>query len=110
MSTIIPLLDAGFLDWIVSTGANLYHDAHFGLGLSMHRGTPFADDVELREEGVVRIYDIFFDYEVLLSTDAYIREVSAGPQFQRAMGPAPDRYPLGGGGLRADTAPPTRAE
>jgi len=49
----------------------------------MHRGTPFADDVELREEGVVRIYDIFFDYEVLLSTDAYIREVSAGPDFQR---------------------------
>src|SRR5207244_4153909 len=72
MSTIIPLIEAGFIDWIVSTGANLYHDAHFGLGLSMHRGTPFADDVELREEGVVRIYDIFFDYEVLLSTDAYI--------------------------------------
>src|SRR5256884_6352877 len=51
------------------------HDAHFGLGLTMHRGTPFADDVELREEGVVRIYDIFFDYEVQLSTDAYIRDV-----------------------------------
>ena len=85
MSTIIPLLEAGFIDWMVSTGANLYHDAHFGLGLTMHRGTPFADDVELREEGVVRIYDIFFDYEVLLSTDAYIREVSAGPDFQRAM-------------------------
>src|SRR5256885_7755916 len=57
MSTIIPLIEAGFIDWIVSTGANLYHDAHFGLGLSMHKGTPFADDVELREEGVVRIYD-----------------------------------------------------
>src|SRR6266550_3423057 len=70
MSTIIPLLEAGFIDWVVSTGANLYHDAHFGLGLTMHRGSPFADDVELREEGVVRIYDIFFDYEVLLSTDA----------------------------------------
>src|ERR1051325_2802736 len=74
MSTIIPLVEAVFLDWIVSTGANLYHDAHFGLGLTMHRGTPFADDVELREEGVVRIYDIFFDYEVLLSTDAFIRD------------------------------------
>ena len=83
MSTIIPLIEAGFVDWIVSTGANLYHDAHFGLGLTMHRGSPFADDVELREHGVVRIYDIFFDYEVLLSTDAYIREVSAAPEFQR---------------------------
>ena len=96
MSTIIPLLEAGFIDWIVSTGANLYHDAHFGLGLTMHRGTPFADDVELREEGVVRIYDIFFDYEVLLSTDAYIREVSAGPEFQRPMSTAEYHHLLGG--------------
>ena len=96
MSTIIPLLEAGFIDWVVSTGANLYHDAHFGLGLTMHRGTPFADDVELREEGVVRIYDIFFDYEVLLSTDAYIREVSAGPEFQRPMSTAEYHYLLGG--------------
>src|SRR3989454_1604188 len=99
MSTIIPLVEAGFIDWVVSTGANLYHDAHFGLGLTMHRGTPFADDVELREEGVVRIYDIFFDYEVLLSTDAYIREVSAGPQVQRAVRPPPQHFLLGGGVL-----------
>ncbi|HET7251547.1 MAG TPA: deoxyhypusine synthase [Gemmatimonadales bacterium] len=96
MSTIIPLMEAGFIDWIVSTGANLYHDAHFGLGLSMHRGTPFADDVELREEGVVRIYDIFFHYDVLLSTDAYIREVSARPEFQRPMSTAEYHYLLGG--------------
>jgi len=104
MSTIIPLVEAGFLDWIVSTGANLYHDAHFGLGLAMHRGTPFADDVELREEGVVRIYDIFFDYEVLLSTDAFIREVSAGPEFQRPMSTAEYHYLLGGYVLEREKA------
>ena len=91
MSTMIPLIEAGFVDWIVSTGANLYHDSHFGLGLTMHKGTPFADDVELREEGVVRIYDIFFDYQVLLSTDAYIR-----PEFQRPMSTAEYHYLLGG--------------
>ena len=96
MSAIIPLIEAGFIDWIVSTGANLYHDAHFGLGLSMHQGTPFIDDVALREEGVVRIYDIFFDYEVLLSTDAYVREVSARPEFQRPMSTAEYHYLLGG--------------
>jgi deoxyhypusine synthase len=96
MSTIIPLIEAGFIDWLVSTGANLYHDAHFGLGLAMHRGSPFADDVELREAGVVRIYDIFFHYDVLLSTDAYIREVSARPEFQRAMSTAEYHYRLGG--------------
>ncbi len=40
VSCLVPLLKAGFVDWIVSTGANLYHDAHFGLGLSLHAGLP----------------------------------------------------------------------
>jgi deoxyhypusine synthase len=88
MSAIIPLMEAGFVDWIVSTGANLYHDTHFGLGLAMHRGTFQADDVELREHGVVRIYDVFFDYRVLLDTDAFFREIIAAPEFQRDMGTA----------------------
>ncbi len=96
MSCIIPLMEAGFVDWIVSTGANLYHDAHFGLGMAMHRGTPFADDVELREHGVVRIYDIFFDYRVLLQTDLFVRQVSARPEFQRPMSTAEYHYLLGG--------------
>ncbi len=96
MSSIIPLMEAGFVDWIISTGANLYHDAHFGLGLAMHRGTPHADDVELRDKGVVRIYDIFFDYSVLLSTDKFVREVSAGDEFQRPMSSAEYHWLLGG--------------
>src|SRR4029077_4565767 len=95
MSCLIPLLEAGFVDWLISTGANLYHDAHFGLGLAMHRGTPHADDVELRDKGVVRIYDIFFDYSVLLSTDAFIREVSAREEFQRPMSTAEYHWLLG---------------
>jgi deoxyhypusine synthase len=96
MSAIVPLMRAGFVDWVISTGANLYHDAHFALGLALHQGTPFADDVELREHGVVRIYDIFFDFSVLLSTDAFLREVSARPEFQRAMSTAEYHYLLGG--------------
>jgi deoxyhypusine synthase len=88
MSAIIPLMEAGFVDWIVSTGANLYHDTHFGLGLALHQGTFQADDVELRDRGVVRIYDIFFDYRVLLDTDAFFREVISGPEFQRTMSSA----------------------
>ena len=88
MSTIIPLMEAGFVDWIVSTGANLYHDTHFGLGLSMHRGNPQASDTVLREEGVVRIYDVFFDYDVLLSTDAFFRKIIRAPEFQRTMSSA----------------------
>ena len=96
MSCLIPLMEVGFVDWLISTGANLYHDAHFGLGLAMHRGTPHADDVELRDKGVVRIYDIFFDYGVLLSTDAFVREVSAREEFQRPMSSAEYHWLLGG--------------
>src|ERR671916_1071879 len=96
MSCLIPLMESGFVDWVISTGANLYHDAHFALGLAMHRGTPTANDVELRDKGVVRIYDVFFDYSVLLSTDAFIREVSARDEFQRPMSTAEYHYLLGG--------------
>lgn len=96
MSCLIPLMEAGFVDWIISTGANLYHDAHFGLGLALHQGSHTADDVELRDKGVVRIYDIFFDYSVLLSTDAFVREVSARPEFRRPMSTAEYHYLLGG--------------
>ena len=38
MSAIIPLIKAGFVDWIISTGANVYHDTHFGIGLVMREG------------------------------------------------------------------------
>jgi len=88
ISCLIPLVEAGFVDWIVSTGANLYHDLHFGLGMRLHHGSPFVSDVELREAGVIRIYDVFFDYNVLLDTDAFVREVIRAPEFQRPMSSA----------------------
>ncbi|PYP85137.1 MAG: deoxyhypusine synthase [Blastocatellia bacterium AA13] len=88
MSAIIPLIENGFVDWIVSTGANLYHDTHFGIGLRMHRGNPRTSDIVLREEGVVRIYDIFFEYDVLLSTDEFYRRIIDGPEFQKEMSTA----------------------
>jgi len=88
MSALIPLIEAGFVDWIISTGANLYHDTHFGLGLEMRQGNPHVSDIELREEEVVRIYDIFFDYSVLLDTDAFFRQMIRAPEFQRTMSTA----------------------
>jgi deoxyhypusine synthase len=94
-SALVPLIEAGFVDWMVSTGANLYHDTHFGIGLTMHQGHPGASDVELRKEGVVRIYDIFFDYDVLLTTDAFYREVIRQPEFQSEMGTAEFHYKVG---------------
>lgn len=92
---IVPLMKAGFVDWIVSTGANLYHDTHFAIGHSLHQGTPFIDDRLLRQAGVIRIYDILFDYEVLLSTDEFFRTVVRKDEFQRELGTAELHYRMG---------------
>ncbi len=95
ISCLIPLLQNGCIDWVVSTGANLYHDTHFGIGLSMHQGSPHVSDVALRQEGVVRIYDIFFDYDVLLKTDAFFYQTITAPEFQKPMSTAEFHYQLG---------------
>jgi deoxyhypusine synthase len=95
-SCVVPLIKAGFVDWIVTTGANLYHDTHFAIGHKLHRGTPFIDDRRLREAGVIRIYDILFDYGVLLSTDAFFRKTLSAPEFHRKkMSTAEMHYLLG---------------
>jgi len=95
ISALIPLIKAGFVDWIISTGANLYHDTHFGIGLAMHQGRSDISDIVLREEEVVRIYDIFFDYSVLLDTDAFFRKIISGKEFQKTMSTAEFHYLAG---------------
>ncbi len=94
-SCIVPLMENGFVDWIVSTGANLYHDTHFAIGKTLHRGSPFIDDRLLRKEGVIRIYDILFDYDVLLDTDEFFRTVIRKEEFQKELGTAELHYRLG---------------
>jgi deoxyhypusine synthase len=71
---VVELMERGLVDFVISTGANLYHDLHYALNFTLHRGSPFVDDVELYEEGVIRIYDVLFPATVLLETDLYIRD------------------------------------
>lgn len=94
-SCLVPLVEAGFIDWIVSTGANLYHDAHFALGMEMHQARPGLDDLKLREHQVIRIYDIVFDYENLLGTDKFFRTLCRAEPFQRTFGTAEFHYLVG---------------
>ncbi len=94
-SCLVPLMKKGFIDWIVATGANLYHDVHFALGLQLRQGSPFCDDTLLRREGIVRIYDILFDYQVLLKTDAFLKDVFSNKVFQKEMSTAELHYLLG---------------
>ena len=95
VSVLAPLMRAGFIDYVVSTGANLYHDLHYGLGMDLFSSTPFLDDVVLRKEDTIRIYDIIFDYDVLLDTDAFIRRTLQSEPFQKVMGTAEFHYLLG---------------
>ena len=95
ISCLVPLIKAGFIDWIVSTGANVYHDTHFALGMEMHQARPGLDDYALREEHVIRIYDIVFDYENLLGTDRFYRTLCRSEPFQRTMGTAEFHYLAG---------------
>src|SRR3989440_12557713 len=95
ISCLVPLLEAGFIDWIVSTGANLYHDTHFALGMDMHQARPGLDDLKLRENEVIRIYDIVFDYANLLGTDEFYRALCRGEAFQRTFGTAEFHFLIG---------------
>jgi len=91
----VPLIRAGLVDWVISTGANLYHDMHRSLGFSLYGGSPFSDDIALREQKIIRIYDILFDQEVLLESDAFLRRCLAEPEFQKPMSTAELHYRLG---------------
>jgi deoxyhypusine synthase len=95
VSALAPLIRNGFIDWMISTGANLYHDMHYGLGFELFAGNPFLDDVKLRQEGTIRIYDIIFGYDVLLETDAFIRKILQAEPFQKRMGTAEFHHLLG---------------
>ncbi len=95
MSCLIPLIRAGFVDWIVSTGANLYHDTHFALDLPLHQSMPGLDDFALREHDIIRIFDIVFDYKTLLDTDAFYRELIQSEAFARSMSTAEFHHEVG---------------
>jgi deoxyhypusine synthase len=94
-AALVPLIRAGLVDWVVSTGANLYHDIHRTLGFDLYGSSPFLDDVELREQNIIRIYDILFDQEVLLESDKFLYQCMRGEEFQRTMGTAELHYLLG---------------
>jgi len=92
---VIELMDRGLIDFVISTGANLYHDLHYALNFSLHRGSPFLDDVELYEEGIIRIYDVLFPATVLLETDSYIRDFLVRSKLSGPMSTSEFHYQLG---------------
>jgi deoxyhypusine synthase len=98
-SVITPLIEKGFVDYISSTGANLYHDLHFDLGLPLYRGNAEvasgAMDVKLRADGIIRVYDVLFPAEVLYKTDEWLMRVMMAPEFGKRMGSAELHHLIG---------------
>jgi deoxyhypusine synthase len=92
---VVELMDRGLVDFIISTGANLYHDLHYALNFTLHRGSPFVDDRDLYAQGVIRIYDVLFPAQVLLETDAYLREFLARSGLNGPVSSAELHYRLG---------------
>ncbi|HMD85074.1 MAG TPA: deoxyhypusine synthase [Terriglobia bacterium] len=95
-SCIVPLIKAGFVDWIVSTGANLYHDMHFALNYPVRVGNFNMDDTELRDNDIVRVYDVLLGYsDCLMATDEILRNILIQSEFQKEMGTAELHHLLG---------------
>jgi len=95
-SCIVPLIKAGFVDWIVSTGANLYHDMHFALNYPVRVGNFKMDDTELRDNDIVRVYDVLLGYsDCLMATDEILRNIITEPEFQKEMGSGELHHLLG---------------
>ncbi len=107
-SSLVPMIRAGYVDWMTSTGANLYHDLHYILGFDMFKGNPNADDEVLREDGVVRIYDLYFDADALYDTDAFVRNLfrrlSKEGRLGESMSSADVHWHLGAELLRLNPA------
>lgn len=73
---IKTLIERGFVDWIVTTGANVYHEDHFAWGLPIKQGHSDVDDMKLYENEIVRIRDVFIKfYETLEAEDQVIQKM-----------------------------------
>ncbi|MFQ5894150.1 MAG: deoxyhypusine synthase, partial [Nitrospinota bacterium] len=94
-SCLVPLIQHNYIDWIVTTGAILYHDLHLGLGYSFYRGSPHLDDTELRRQKLIRIYDVIIEFDAMRATDRWLRGLFQESDFQRPIGSAELHYRVG---------------
>ena len=93
---INQLIKRGLVDFIISTGANLYHDLHFALDLEVYQGDFRANDAELLKKKIVRIYDIFLPERTLIKTDEFVQKVSKEFSPKAAVSTACFHHFLGG--------------
>src|SRR5437016_2417288 len=74
---VAHLITNRYIDCLVSTGANLYHDLHETRGQRHYLGSPHADDALLAEDRIDRVYDTFASEEEFIDNDNWIAEFAA---------------------------------
>ena len=89
------LIENRYVDCIVSTGANLFHDMHECLGRYHFLGNPHVDDVELQEQGIDRIYDTYAKEREFRNLDHMIGEFSQTLDVKRPYSTREFFYLLG---------------
>lgn len=97
-NTIKTLIENGFIDWIVTTGANVYHDLHFAYDLPVRQGHFQVDDDVLFSKQIVRIYDVYIkEIGTLQAQDIIIqREIKKiGKSHSESYSTADMSYSLG---------------
>lgn len=72
---VSDLINAGHIDVLVSTGANLTHDTIEAIGCRHFHGTAFCDDVELRHDEINRIYDVYLPNEAFVDFEEFMQGV-----------------------------------
>src|SRR5262245_50501172 len=75
---IADLIERRYVDCLVSTGANLYHDLHETRGRHHYLGSSVADDAELAAERIDRVYDTYADEEEFIDNDNWIADFACG--------------------------------
>ena len=68
---IRDLVVGGYVDVVVATGAIFYQDIYQARGYGHFQGTPDADDCQLRDLRIDRIYDTYVDEEMFWETDRW---------------------------------------
>ena len=69
---LIELIEHRFIDVIVSTGANIFHDVCEHCGIRHYMGHHHVDDLELFHQGIDRIYDVFAYEEQFRGIDSMV--------------------------------------
>jgi deoxyhypusine synthase len=79
---VAHLITNRYVDCLVSTGANLYHDLHETRGQRHYIGTPHSDDAALAADRIDRVYDTYADEEEFIGNDNWIADFAASLELR----------------------------